>query len=279
MANNEVKLIITTDSTGAVTGIKDLEGKVKSLRDDTEDSTSSMSKSITNVGDAWALVQKAIMSYGAYKIVDASMEYLARIETATLGIAAAFMTGGTYVDATTGKVLEGEKALRAAQIDSKKLIEELQYANLQTIATLDQLIVAYQQTLPVALAKGFNVQQVKDFTVAMVQAAGAIGLPMDQLAEETRSLINSQVAAMSKYGADDVSIAKWAAGEKAKALSTYQTSAQSTDASVRASAQSTYDSCRFPQKTHTSFLVQPCRSRFLSLPEAIFRKEILQPLR
>jgi hypothetical protein len=46
---------------------------------------------------------------------------------------------------------------------------------------------------------------------------------------------------MSKYGADDVSIAKWAAGEKAKALSTYQTSAQSTDASVRASAQSTYD--------------------------------------
>ena len=60
-------------------------------------------------------------------------------------------------------------------------------ANFQTIATLDQLVRAYQETLPVAMAKGFNKQMVLDYTVAMVQAAGAIGLSLDQMAEETRS--------------------------------------------------------------------------------------------
>ncbi len=133
---------------------------------------------------AWQAVKSAVRS---------AMEYLGQIETATLGIAAAFMTGGKYIDATSGKALTAQASLQAAQADSAKLVKELQYANLQTIATLDQLIIAYQQTLPVALAKGFNVRQVKEFTVAMVQAAGAIGLPMDQLGEETRSLLTENI--------------------------------------------------------------------------------------
>ncbi len=122
-----------------------------------------------------------------------AISYLSRIETATLGIGAAFMVGGKYIDATSGKALAAQDALKAATGDAKEIIGELQYANLQTIATLDELINAYQVTLPVALAKGFNRQQVKDFTVAMVQAAGAIGLQMNQLAEETRSLLTGAI--------------------------------------------------------------------------------------
>ena len=122
-----------------------------------------------------------------------AIAYLSRIETATLGIGAAFMVGGKYIDETSGKALAASDALKAAQGDAKQIIDELQYANLQTIATLDELINAYQVTLPVALAKGFNRNQVKDFTVAMVQAAGAIGLQMNQLAEETRSLLTGAI--------------------------------------------------------------------------------------
>ena len=58
---------------------------------------------------------------------------------------------------------------------------------------MDELVIAYQVTLPVALAKGFNPKMVKDFTLAMVQAAGAIGLPFNQMAEETRSLLTGTV--------------------------------------------------------------------------------------
>ena len=155
---------------------------------------------------AWQAVKSAVRS---------AMAYLGQIETATLGIAAAFMTGGKYIDATSGKALTAQAALQAAQADSAKLVKELQYANLQTIATLDQLIIAYQQTLPVALAKGFDVRQAKEFTVAMVQAAGAIGLPMDQLGEETRSLLteninprNSRIATVLGLRNEDVAAYK-----------------------------------------------------------------------
>lgn len=123
----------------------------------------------------------------------ASTKYLSTLETSQLGIAAAYMTGGQYVDATTGKVLQGEAALHAAQVDSRQMMEELQVANLQTTATLDQLVKAYQETLPVAMARGFSREQVKDFTSAMVQAAGAIGLSYDQMGEETRSLLTGSI--------------------------------------------------------------------------------------
>ena len=122
-------------------------------------------------------------------VVGSFFNYLSTIETASLGMSAAFMTGGQYIDKTTGKALKGEEALRAAQEDVKSVIKELQVANFETIATLDQLIVAYQTTLPVALHKGFDKRQVMDFTLAMIQAAGSIGLPFEQMAEETRSLL------------------------------------------------------------------------------------------
>jgi len=121
--------------------------------------------------------------------VSESLRFLGQLETFSLGIATSFMTGGKYIDETSGKALSAEEALKAAQQDAKGVIEELQVANFQTLATLDQLVRAYQETLPVAMAKGFNRQQVKDFTVAVVQAAGAIGLSLDMLAEETRSLL------------------------------------------------------------------------------------------
>ena len=141
-----------------------------------------LAASVVSVGAALAIIKKGI-------------SYLSQIETAGLGIASAFMTGGKYIDAASGKALAAQDALKAAQGDSLQIIKELQYANLQTIATLEELIIAYQTTLPVALAKGFNRQQVKDFTVAMVQAAGAIGLPMNQMAEETRSILTGAIEA------------------------------------------------------------------------------------
>jgi hypothetical protein len=124
---------------------------------------------------------------------NSSIGYLAQIETSSLGIAAAYMAGGKYIDNTTGKALEGQQAMKAAQADTAQVMDQLKVANMQTIATLDQLVRAYQETLPVAMAKGFNRDQVMQFTQAMVQAAGAIGLPFDQMGEETRSLLTGSI--------------------------------------------------------------------------------------
>lgn len=121
------------------------------------------------------------------------VDYQARMETATLGIASSFMVSGQYVDQTTGKVLEGQQALQAAQQDSVGVMDQLRAANMQTIATLDQLVRAYQETLPVAMAKGFDRDQVLQFTTAMVQAAGAIGMSLDQMGQETRSILTGSI--------------------------------------------------------------------------------------
>lgn len=147
-----------------------------------------LGRGVTGLIIKLGLLEMAVSQVG--RVADRlAFDFNSKMETAGLGIATAFISGGKYIDQTTGKALEGQRALAAAQEDSKRVLEELQVANFQTIATLDQLVRAYQETLPVALAKGFDRKQVHEYTVAMVQAAGAIGLSLDQLAEETRSML------------------------------------------------------------------------------------------
>jgi len=187
---NKVEIVITSDSRGAITGITKAGESVKTLQTHMTGLQASLGDVATGLGVFYGI--KEIIE-GITGAVKASLQFLGQMETSALGIASAYMVGGKYIDEVTGKALEGEKALRAAQEDSKRMLDELQVANLQTIATLDQLVRAYQETLPVAMAKGFDRQMAKDFTVAMVQAAGAIGLSLDQMGEETRSILTGSI--------------------------------------------------------------------------------------
>lgn len=121
------------------------------------------------------------------------LSYLGRIETSTLGIATSLMMNNQYIAKSTGEVLKGERALDAAIVHSTQIMNDLQVANMETTASLEDLVDALQYTLPVAMAKGFDVKMAEDFTVAMVKAAGAIGLPFDQLQQETRALLTGQI--------------------------------------------------------------------------------------
>jgi len=131
------------------------------------------------------------MAYAAIKkMVSPFLDYLGRMETYSLGIATSFMMNGKYIDETTGKILEGRDALMAARKEAVAMMEELKIANLESTATLDQLVRAYQLTLPVAMSRGFDPKMAKNFTMAMVQAAGTIDpILLEQLGEETRSML------------------------------------------------------------------------------------------
>ncbi len=187
---NKVEIIITSDSKGAIVGITQAGESVKNLKTQMTGLNASMGDVAKGLGVFYGI--KEVVE-GVTAAVRGSLRFLGQMETSALGIAAAYMVGGQYIDQTTGKALAAEKALAAAQADSKQMLDELQVANLQTIATLDQLVRAYQETLPVAMAKGFDKQMAKDFTVAMVQAAGAIGLSLDQMGEETRSILTGNI--------------------------------------------------------------------------------------
>jgi hypothetical protein len=123
----------------------------------------------------------------------ATLKWSGDMETFGLSIASSLLVGGKYIDQMSGKALSAAESFGMARQQAAGILQELQAANLQTIATLDQLTRVYVETLPIALNKGFNTSQVKDFTLAVVQAAGAIGLEMDMIAEETRAMLTPSI--------------------------------------------------------------------------------------
>ena len=202
MSDQKVQIVITTDATGSVQAIRtitrdlgDLEQTTQRVGTNARRNLEQVTSCTRQMSDSLGQLKAAMATAGIAAYLKQALEYMSTLETASLGIAAAFLVGGKYTDQITGKVLKGQAALVAAQQESVQVMEQLKVANMQTTATLDQLVKAYQVTLPVAMAKGFNKQQVMDFTTAMVQAAGAIGLPFQQLGEESRSLLTGEIRA------------------------------------------------------------------------------------
>jgi len=168
--------------------------------------------------DLGGIVKTALSSYLVYQFLStlknatsAVLEWMGNMETYGIAIAASLQVGGKYVETTTGRVLEGTEAFKVAQKDAVGVIEALQVANFQTVATLDQLIRMYQEALPIAMKKGFDKKMVQDFTLSVTQAASAMGVSMDMMAEEARSLLtgainmrNSRVAVALGITPEDV---------------------------------------------------------------------------
>lgn len=213
--NSETYLRVGIDGSAAVSGGR----VVKRSLDEISSSADSTGSHLSSMKDIlFGLAGAAVGVYGVATAIQAignyakeSLNYLGLIETSTLGIASSFLVSGNYIDTITGKALTGQRSLIAAQQESETVINQLRYANLQTIATLDELIVSYQTTLPVAMSRGFDKKMVMEFNTAMVQAAGAIGLPFNQMAEETRSLLigtinprNSRIATVLGLRNEDI---------------------------------------------------------------------------
>jgi len=146
------------------------------------------------------LVERVFASYLVYKFAaslkdatSAVLEWMGSMETYGIAIASSLQVGGNYVEKTSGRVLEGAEAFKIAQRDAVGVIEALQVANFQTVASLDQLIRMYQEALPIAMSKGFDKKMVQDFTLSVTQAASAMGVSMDMMAEEARSLLTGAI--------------------------------------------------------------------------------------
>jgi len=114
------------------------------------------------------------------------------VESSTVGIAALLSSQGKFKD-SQGVELSGREKINAAIGYSSELVKQLQVDNLKTTATFEQLLNAFQVTLAPGISAGLNVDQVRQYTLAMVQAAAAMQVPLDQMAEETRSLINGTI--------------------------------------------------------------------------------------
>lgn len=123
----------------------------------------------------------------------------AQLESSALGIATIITAQGKLTDAQS-KTLTGAEALNAAQAISADQLQKLRVAGLQTSATFVDLSRAFQTATGPGLAAGLSLDEVRETTIGLTQAAGALGVPFNQLDQEIRSIlageidINSRVA-------------------------------------------------------------------------------------
>lgn len=127
------------------------------------------------------------------------IEFNRTVENATLGIGALIAAQGGVTDAN-GKAVEGADAFAVAMGMAANQVRALRIAGLETIATTQQLVEAFQQATGPGLAAGLNLDEIRKVTVGIVQAAASIGVPMYQLNEEVRSILSGYVTMHSRVG-------------------------------------------------------------------------------
>lgn len=133
----------------------------------------------------WVLVQAFRIPV---QLLSTAMQFNSTLEDSKIGIASVLMASGEFVD-STGKGVQGWQKMNAAMELSGELIEQIKVKNLETYATLEQIVKAYQSVLSFGLRLEIRPEQMLDYTVAMVQAAGALRVNLDMMAEELRSML------------------------------------------------------------------------------------------
>ncbi len=156
------------------------------------------------LGSANQLIGRLTGLAAAYLGVQAAIAGIARglnvnaeLEQSALGIATIITAQGQLTDAT-GRTLAGTEALNAAQAISAAQLQQLRVAGLQTSASFLDLASAFQTAVGPGLAAGLNLDQVREITVSLTQAAGALGVPFNQLSQEVRSILEGQIDVNSR---------------------------------------------------------------------------------
>lgn len=138
----------------------------------------------------FALIRQTIQ--GFRDLVAEAVNFNRNLETATLGVASLLTAVGQVRDAQGGSVT-ATRSLSIAQGEARRQINLLRRDALQTIATFEQLAETFQVGIAPGLQAGLNIDQIRKFTVSISQAASAIGLSQNQLAEEIRSILSGTI--------------------------------------------------------------------------------------
>ncbi|KWT77351.1 hypothetical protein [Candidatus Magnetominusculus xianensis] len=154
--------------------------------------TSSLGSFMVSIGAAAAAYKgfQALLSVSVK-----GFEFNREMETSKIGIAS-IITATTELISQDGRRLTGMEKFNEAQKVAAGLMKELQIAGLETTATTQQLVEAFQSYIGPATAAGLTMKQTKEFTLLMVQGLGALGIEMNQLSAEGRSLLDGSIVPM-----------------------------------------------------------------------------------
>lgn len=162
-------------------------------------------------------VRNLIFAYSGFRAIEsfikAGIRFNQTIETSKLGIAA-LITAEAQLEDQQGNLLTGTNALRAAQSLAGDQLTKLRIAGIQTAATTQDLVQAFQEAVGAGVSVGLTLDQIRTFTVSVAQAATAINLPFSQLNQEVRSILqgtidrNSRIAKALQLTNAEVNLAK-----------------------------------------------------------------------
>lgn len=131
---------------------------------------------------------------GFQDLVKAGIQFNDKIQGATTAIGGLVVAVADVRDQFGLSVEPAEElglAMQAAQGQVKKLRQDA----LRTVATFEQLLDTFQVAVAPGFAAGLNLDEIRKLTVSISQAATAIGVEQNQLAEEVRSLLSGTIQA------------------------------------------------------------------------------------
>jgi len=177
--------------------IKSLETSLKGLDTSGSKTSSMMDKISSSTG---GLVNPATLAaLATYKMAEAftaaavnGINFNRQIETTKIGLSSLIAVSSQNVD-SLGKQLTAQQKYAMAQAQSVEVLEALKIANKETSATLLELTQGFQAALAPASAAGLSMKQTVEYTKLMTQAAGAMGVPMNQLSQELKSVVSGNI--------------------------------------------------------------------------------------
>lgn len=141
---------------------------------------------------AFTIVRKLTQAFTG--LLRGGIEFAASIESAQIGIAGLFTAVGRVRNAQ-GEIVQGQEAFSIALAHSVEQTKALRQESLKTTATFQELLTTFQTAIAPGLTAGLNIDEIRQLTVRISQAATAISLPQNQLAEEIRSLLSGTIQA------------------------------------------------------------------------------------
>lgn len=131
---------------------------------------------------------------GFRNLIGSGVRFNETLKQAEISIAG-LITGLADVRNEQGNSLDLAQEYVRAQVEARRQINLLRQDALRTTATFEQLLQTFQTAIGPGFAAGLNLDQIRKLSVSISQAATAIGVPQNQLAEEIRSLVQGTIQA------------------------------------------------------------------------------------
>lgn len=135
---------------------------------------------------AFTIARQAVGQFT--NLIGASIQFNRTIEDSQIGLAALFTTLGRVRNAQ-GDLVTGAEAFTESTKLARSEMDKLRIDALRTTATFEQLVSTFQIAIAPGLSANLKLPEIRELAVLVSQAAGAVGVAQDQLAEEIRALL------------------------------------------------------------------------------------------